>query len=191
MARTWWVRRPAAVSEGDSLDAAMCTEGIFGNAEAVYEEARWDHCVILPAYLTPAGTDLEYVMGPIPVPMRWDRDGLLRSLMVSVLAAEGTGDDLTLYGVLTDDYRVPRAIETEGDPWVEWTVSEGSSTCDWQTYQELIPPRIWTCRSMYSVDDGDEAVHVDMAWLWIYGDNPDGCTGPRFAGLHVYEHIDT
>jgi len=185
MARHYYVRCDYTPSEGDSLHAGWAKEGLLGDAEAVYEDSTiFDTCVVLPYTNILSGSGYQLALGPHPVPMRYDRDGLLRRLYFEPLVSAGTAASLDWHVFLTDDYREP---DTTEDPSAAFQTT--SSTVAYLTAGYIQPPREWTCRSRYSFDDGEDRVRVVMGWVTLYCVDP-GSDKPKVAGLHIYDHVD-
>lgn len=132
MTRSYWYDAPSSWAEGYSLDAALCRDSIIGNAESVLDESGWDHCVVLPEVET-CGEG--WYLGPMPLLLRFDRDGLCRGLGVNVLASGGS-DLSTLRAYLTPVYRAP--VTT--DILATWDVADDAET-SWQTEATLTLPR--------------------------------------------------
>ena len=189
MARTYWIRGPVTAAQEDSLHAQMLMDLVIGNAEAVYETAVWDTCIVQPDYTVPSGTGVVLAGGPYWVPVHFDRDGQLRDLAVQVLCCSGAGGALTWYVVATQTYREPDLSGTTTDPNVSQSVAAGT-TVDWQAEQTLVLPEHWTAvyPRLWPDSSGEDPVRIQGVWLSAWVDSPAADT--YYAGLRVREEVD-
>ena len=179
MARTYWVRGPTSVAEGDTLDAHTARVLLQGNLESVYEEDRFDYVVLYQASQEGSGS---WWGGPHPIPARRDRDGLFRSIRVTPLASsEGAKNTLRVY--FTPRYYEPVSTVDES---TDWDVE--SSDVEWQTAQTFRPPRYWDPFRHLS-PDGDESGLVRWVWLTWQWRSSAGSPAPRFSGFRVEELV--
>ena len=181
MARTYWVRGPTSIAEGEPLDAHTARVLLQGNVESVYEEARYDYNVILQA--AEDGSSSWYC-GPIPVICRRDRSGLYRIPQISPLACGGS-DERKLYATLTPTYYEP---DISLDPTITFTVAAGA-TVGWITADEFALDHTWNPgRRLYT--SGDDEGIIRIAWLTFFWDDTSGASAPRFSGYRIVEQVD-
>ncbi len=192
MGRNYWINGPSTEADGDSFDACTARIRMVGNAEAVYEEARIDQCVILQA---PENADSLYepIMGPVPIVIRYDRGGGWRTQYVNLLCCGGTGTP-TLRLVLTDVYRWPYGDPVTGigtiDPYVNFTPGSGS-TVAWQTAQEITIPDRWVpgFHDEGSATTG-ETGRTFHAWCSVWIATTPAATYGKVAGFRIYESVE-
>lgn len=190
MARTHWVRGPTTAAQGDSLHAQMCMDLILGNTLAAEEVASPDLPIILPAYVAPgAASGDTFVDGPYFVPICYDRDGMLRDLLVRLICASGTVAKKLWRVVATDVYREPVIDADTGDPSITQEIAVGG-TVALQTEITLALPRHWRAiypRSFYDLA-GENPTQIQGVWLSVYVEDPVAST--RYAGLRVRPEVD-
>ncbi len=173
----YWVRCPVTAPDGQSFDAATCIERVIGNAEAVHWNSGFDQTTILQAFETISSPSSWY-HGPLPVPGRYDRDSLWRSLWVSPLCAGG-GATATMKCSLTRNFEEP----DDHDDSISWNLT-ATTTLAWQTEQELVFSR-YAQPGRWNIWDGDSQVTVHRPYLVFHIDG--SATSPRFAGFRIRE----
>lgn len=182
MPRTYYTSGDLTWAEGSPLDAHTARVLMQGNAEAIYEEARYDYCEVLP---TSEQASAGWYHGPVPVVLRRDRDGLWRTLRVTLLAAGGSdGHNLRIW--LTEGWWQPQATR---DLYDDCPVP-ASATCDWQTPKDLTPPRGWRPSVSRLESADDEQAEVAVGWLFFEWVTSGGVSPPLFAGYRLEEVID-
>jgi len=173
-----WTDGPTTLPEERSLDAHTCKVLGQGNADAVYQHALQNYCLILPAAVPDAAG---WYGGPYPIPMRLNRDGEWRTPLISPLAG-GTGASRTLRGYLTRTWREP---DGDVDDYQDW---EMANTVDvkWNTAAEITVAMGWqpTTRRFPS---GDEVGEVRIAYL-VFTWEP-AASNASFAGFHLAEQL--
>jgi hypothetical protein len=186
MARTYWTRCPATAVDGEPLDAWTARTRVQANAEAVFEEARVDQCVVFepeePGVLTP--------VGPFPVWMRRDRDQRWRPPRVSPCFSAGSAA-IVLRATLTWGWHRPTVSGGAVDelPYLDWSVGLGSTPA-WQTAGTFSIPVTWDPERR-EIPEGDEAGGYRLAWLsfWVTTAAP-GPTKPSLVGFRLEETVD-
>jgi hypothetical protein len=193
VARLYWEDFDAAASEelqsqADPFSAAIAVQMFRANNEAIFEESGYDQSIVLHASETCSGS---WYFGPVPVPVRYDRDGLPRALKITPLCEGGTGER-TLYCFYLDEFR-------DGDTTVDilrminWTVA-AAATCEWQTEKTITPPRSINFPSWAGLPDApsgdataDYTTHALYGYLLFKWDSV--ATSPVWTGVRIREAV--
>jgi len=173
-----WTDGPATLPEERSLDAHTCKVLGQGNADAVYEQALQNYCLILPAEVLDAAG---WYGGPYPIPMRLGRDGEWRTPLISPLAG-GAGNPRTIRGYLLKTWYEPDA---DRDPYQDWPMAD-TTDVKWNTAAEITVPVGWEPATR-RFPSGDEDGEVRIAWL-VFDWTQTSASG-RFAGFHLSEQL--
>ena len=196
MTRLYWTDFDTSQSdnlqgEGYPLSAVVTVQLMRANPEAVYEVSGYDQCVVLPA--SDATSDGLWI-GPHPVPVRYDRDGLPRAIGVTPLCSGGSGER-TLRCVYMDAFRdiVTSDYDSATDPAAEWTVAADTENT-WQTEATITPPRRMSFPAWGGLRNAPSGVaSADYTTLTRYGFvlfkwDADS-SAPTFAGFRVREMV--